>query len=263
MRAEDRQMRRFEGRVAIVTGAARGTGEATARRFAAEGAAVILADVRDEQGEAVAKDLGAPARYLHLDVSREEDWARAMDAATRELGRLDVLVNNAAILHLGPLAKTSLETWNRVVAVNQTGPFLGIRAAIAPMRAAGGGSIVNIASIDGLEGMNGVSAYASTKWALRGLSRCAALELGRFGIRVNTVCPAGGNDEMSAPFRPPGVDAQGFVENRAIPRRATLGEIAAMILFLCSDEAAFCTGGDYTVDGGHTSGTFVPGIPNA
>ena len=256
-------MRRFENRVAIVTGAARGTGEVTARRFAAEGATVILADVRDELGEAVAKGIGDSARYLHLDVSREADWARTLETVTKEHGRLDVLVNNAAILHLGPLAKTSLETWNRLLEVNQTGPFLGIRAAIEPMRSSGGGSIVNIASIDGLEGMNGVSAYASTKWALRGLSRCAALELGRFGIRVNTVCPAGGNDEMSAPFRPPGVSAQGFLENRAIPRRASLDEIASMILFLCSDEAAFCTGSDYVVDGGHTSGTFVPGIANA
>src|SRR5262245_11313803 len=256
-------MGRFDGRVAIVTGAARGTGEATARRFAAEGAAVILGDVRDELGEGVAKDLGGSARYLHLDVSREADWERAMAEVMRGFGRLDVLVNNAAILHLGPIARTSLETWNQVVAVNQTGPFLGIRAAIAPMRATGGGSIVNIAWIDGLEGMNGVSAYAATKWALRGLSRCAALELGRFGIRVNTVCPAGGNDEMSAPFRPPGVDAAGFVENRAIPRRAELREIAAMILFLCSDEAAFCTGGDYAVDGGHTGATVGRGSPNS
>jgi 3alpha(or 20beta)-hydroxysteroid dehydrogenase len=262
MRAGGAAMRRFEGRVALVTGAARGTGEATARRFAAEGAAVVLGDVLDAQGEAVARDLGPPARYRHLDVTREADWAHAIEAVTREHGRLDALVNNAAILHLGSLAQTSLETWERVVAVNQTGPFLGIRAAIAPMRATGGGAIVNVASIDGLEGMNGVAAYAATKWALRGLSRCAALELGRFGIRVNTVCPAGGSDEMSAPFRPPGVDAQDFVAKRAIPRRATLAEIAAMILFLCSDEAAFCTGGDYAVDGGHTSGTFVPGMPN-
>jgi len=254
-------MRRFEGKVALITGAARGTGETTARRFAREGARVILADVRDALGEEVAKDIGSAARYVRLDVSREDDWSRAMEIVTAEMGRLDVLVNNAAILHLGPLSKTSLETWNNLVAVNQTGPFLGIRAAIAPMRASGGGSIVNIASIDGLEGMNGVSAYASTKWALRGLTRCAALELGRLGIRVNTVCPAGGNDEMSAPFRPPGVTHQGFTENRAIPRRATLDEIASMILFLCSDEAKFCTGADFPVDGGHTAGTFVAGIP--
>ena len=255
-------MGRFDGRAVLVTGAARGTGEATARAFAAEGARVLLGDVRDELGREVARQIGPAAEYCRLDVSSEADLALAMDALRARFGRLDVLVNNAAILHLGPIAKTSLETWNRLVAVNQTGPFLGIRAATEPMRASGGGAIVNIASIDGLEGMNGVSAYASTKWALRGLTRCAALELGRFGIRVNTVCPAGGNDEMSAPFRPPGVDATAFVENRAIPRRAQMREITAMILFLCSDEASFCTGGDYVVDGGHTCGTFVPGIKN-
>jgi 3alpha(or 20beta)-hydroxysteroid dehydrogenase len=121
---------------------------------------------------------------------------------------------------------------------------------------------VNISSIDGLEGMNGVSAYASTKWALRGLTKCAALELGRFDIRVNTVCPAGGSLEMSAPWRPPGADTSGYLESRPIQRRAELDEIVSMILYLASDESGFCTGGDYPVDGGHSCGSIVPGIPS-
>jgi 3alpha(or 20beta)-hydroxysteroid dehydrogenase len=255
-------MGRLEGKVAIVTGAARGTGEATARRFAAEGASVVLSDVRDELGRAVAKQIGDAAVYLHLDVTRELDGEQAVALARTLDGKLDVLINNAAILHIAPIARTSLEDWNRVVSVNQTGPFLGIRAAIERMRAAGGGSIVNVASVDALEGLNGVSAYAATKWALRGLTRCAALELGRLGIRVNTVCPAGGSLEMSAPWRPPGVDPAEYLEHRAIPRRAELTEIVSLILFLASDEASFCTGGDYPVDGGHTAGTFLPAVPS-
>jgi len=255
-------MGRLDGKVAIITGGARGTGEATARRFVAEGASVVLGDVLDEAGEAVAADIGAAAAYLHLDVTREDDWERAAALAESRFGRFDVLVNNAAILHLAPIARTSLEDWNRVIAVNQTGPFLGIRAAIAPMRRAGKGAIVNIASLDGLEGLNGFSAYSATKWAMRGLTRCAALELGRYQIRVNTVCPAGGSAEMSAPFRPPGVDPVAYVADRAIPRRATLEEIAAMILFLASDESSFCTGCDYVVDGGHTAGTLLAAIPS-
>ena len=248
---------RLDHKVALITGAARGTGAATARRFAAEGARVVLADVLDEAGEGVAASIGQSAAYLHLDVTSEADWIAAVAFAESHFGRLDVLVNNAAILHLASIEQSELVDWNRVVAVNQTGPFLGIRAVIGPMRRAGGGSIVNISSLDGLVGLDQFSAYSATKWALRGLTRCAALELGRDAIRVNTVCPAGGSDEMSAPFRPSGSDAVAYVANRAIPRRATLDEIAAMILFLASDESSFCTGGDFPVDGGATAGNVL------
>jgi 3alpha(or 20beta)-hydroxysteroid dehydrogenase len=255
-------MVRLDGKVAIVTGAARGTGAATAKRFVAEGAAVVLADVLDAPGAEAAQALGHRAVYQRLDVTREADWTAAVELAEARFGRLDILVNNAAILHLSPIARTTLADWNRVIDVNQTGPFLGIRAAIAPMRRAGGGSIVNIGSMDALEGLNGFSAYAASKWALRGLTRCAALELGRYQIRVNAVCPAGGSAEMSAPFRPPGIDPVAYVADRAIPRRATLEEIAAMILFLASDESGFCTGSDYVLDGGHMAGTLLAGIPS-
>jgi len=254
-------MSRLKDKVALITGAARGTGAATARRFAAEGASVLLVDVLDDLGREAAAAIGGATAYQRLDVTRESDWKAAVSFAESRFGKLDVLVNNAAILHLAAIETSKLEDWNRVIAVNQTGPFLGIRAVIPAMRRAGGGSIVNISSLDGLVGLDLFSAYASTKWALRGLSRCAALELGQHGIRVNTVCPAGGSDEMSAPFRPPGSDPVAYVAKRAIPRRATLDEIASMIVFLASDESSFCTGADFPVDGGATAGTVLAAMP--
>jgi 3alpha(or 20beta)-hydroxysteroid dehydrogenase len=250
---------RLEGKVAIITGASRGTGEATARRFVAEGASVVLADVLDGLGTKVAKELGDAALYVHLDVTQEADWARCLEAARERFGPPNVLVNNAAILHIAPIEETSLEDWDRVMRVNQTGAFLGIRAVAPGMRESGGGSIVNVSSIDGLEGMSFVAAYASTKWALRGLSKCAALELGRDGIRVNTVCPASGSHEMTEPWRSPdsGATAE-YMAKRPIARSGTVEEVAGMILFLASDEGAFCTGGDYPIDGGHSCGSLLP-----
>ena len=250
---------RLEGKVAIVTGGSRGTGEATARRFVREGASVVLADILDEQGRKLAAELGDRALYVRLDVTQERAWEACLEQTLARYGKLDILVNNAAVLHIAPLEETSLADWERLTRVNQTGPFLGIKVCAKAMRAAGGGSIVNVSSIDGLEGMSYVAAYASTKWALRGLSKCAALELGPDGIRVNTVCPAGGSDEMAAPWRPPGSkDTSGYMDKRPIPRRGTVEEIAAMILFLASDEASFCTGGDFPVDGGHSCGSRLP-----
>lgn len=251
---------RLEGKVAIVTGGARGTGEATARRFVAEGAKVVIADVLDERGGKLAAELGPHAFAVRLDVTSEAEWEACLAATLGRFGRLDVLVNNAAVLHVAPLEQTSSADWERLTRVNLTGPFLGIKVCARALRAAGGGSIVNVSSIDGLEGMSYVAAYASTKWGLRGLTKCAALELGCDGIRVNTVCPAGGSDEMAAPWRPPGSkDTSGYMDKRPIPRRGTVEEIAAMILFLASDEASFCTGGDFPVDGGHSCGTRLPG----
>ena len=252
---------RLKGKVAIITGGSRGTGEATARRFVAEGAAVVIGDILDERGEQVANSLGERAQYVHLDVTSQSDWQHCVQACLDHYGRIDILVNNAAILHIAPLEHTQLEDWQRVSNVNLDGPFLGIRAVIPAMREAGGGSIINVSSIDGLEGMNYVSAYSSSKWGLRGLSKCAAIELGRDNIRVNTVCPAGGGDEMSAPWKPKGMDDSEYTSQRPLGRRCTVDEIAAMILYLASDEAAFCTGGDYPIDGGHSCGSMLDAAP--
>ena len=270
-------MARLEGKVAIVTGAARGTGAATAQRFVAEGARVVLVDVLDALGQEVAKNLGDAARYAHTDVTREEDWERAVSHAHSEFGRVDVLVNNAAVLQVEALEDTTRDDFIRVVMVNQVGSFLGIRAVVDDMKESGGGSIVNISSIDGLEGMNGVVAYASSKWGVRGLTKVAALELGKFGIRVNTVCPGSGSFEMVQPcvekqiqrFQQakqrgePTPDRGAAVSHNVLNRRTSVDDIANVILFLASDEAAACTGGDYAVDAGYTAGKIIPGAPGA
>ncbi len=260
-------MSRLAGKVAIVTGAARGTGEVVARRFAREGANVVVADVLDELGAAVVRDLGADALFQHLDVSDEGDWGRGVAETLRRFGRLDILVNNAAVLHMASIAETTAEDFLRVVRVNQLGAFLGIRSVSDAMKAAGGGSIVNVSSVDGLRGQNGVVAYASTKWAVRGITRVAALELGRFGIRVNAVCPEAGSSHMVAPYMPPGVDAEKVLPHmqpalayqRKRPLAELLDDVANVILFLASDESRSCTGSDFPCEGGNTAGRIVKG----
>ena len=260
-------MTRLAGKVAIVTGAARGTGEVVARRFAREGAKVVLADVLDELGGAVAGEIGADARYQHLDVSDEGDWKRGVEETLRCFGRIDVLVNNAAVLHMAPINETTAEDFLRVVRVNQLGTFLGIRSVGDAMKTAGGGSIVNVSSVDGLRGQNGVVAYASTKWAVRGITRVAALELGRFGIRVNAVCPEAGSPHMVAPYMPPGIDAEKVLPHmqpalayqRKRPLAELLDDVANVILFLASDESRSCTGSDFPCEGGNTAGRIVKG----
>ena len=262
-------MGRLDGKVAIVTGAARGIGAEAARAFVREGARVVLADVLDEAGAKTAAELGPAACYRRLDVRLESDWAAAVEAAHERYGPVNVLVNNAAILEVAAIEETTRARLGELLDVNLVGPFLGIQAVLPEMRAAGGGSIVNVASIDALEGEVGVAAYSASKWGLRGLTKCAALELGRHGIRVNAVHPGGGNPEMREPAmrrvreelrRGTKIDFAGLPRH-PLGRSITLAEIASMILFLASDEASFCSGGDYAVDGAFTAGHIVPGAP--
>ena len=252
-------MGRLDGKVAIVTGAARGQGEAEARIFAAEGATVVVADVLDEQGRAVADDIGGTATYVHLDVSSEQDWAAAVEVATG-LGTLQVLVNNAAIIMPAAIEDTTVEDYMKVINVNQLGTFLGIRSMIAPMREAGLGSIVNISSIDGMQSKNGLVSYTSSKFAIRGMTKTAALELGRFGIRVNSIHPGGVNTVMGNPFGDPSAETEPYVY-QAIPRIGRPEEIAYAALFLASDEASYVTGAELSVDGGWRAGVITPGLP--
>lgn len=241
---------RLDGKVAIVTGAARGQGEAEARLFAAEGARVVLCDVLDEPGAAIAGKLGDMAIFRHLDVADEQGWTEAVALAESAFGRLDILVNNAGILRFAKITDATLDDYMAVVRVNQIGTFLGMRAAIPAMRRAGGGSIVNIASVEGVVGMHSTVAYASTKGAIRAMTKVAAIEVGRHGIRVNAVLPGGVDTPM--------VRIEGFEETDMDPifKRTPLRrigrpeEIARVVLFLASDESSFCTGAEFAADGG-------------
>lgn len=247
----------LEGRVCLVTGAARGLGAAIVERLQAAGARVYASDVDEPRGRARAEALGL--RFLPLDVRSESSWEEALAALLREAGRIDVLVNNAAILHMGAIPNTPPERILELLDVNAVGAYRGIRAVAPAMRAQGGGSIVNVGSIDSLIGHNGLTAYCASKWALRGLTKAAALELGRDGIRVNLVCPASGNPEMFAPWGEKLAAAAGdiahYMADRAMPRSGEPAEIADAVLYLASDLARYVTGADLAVDGGFTAGT--------
>lgn len=256
---------KLAGKRALITGSAQGLGEAIARRFVAEGARVLIADIRVEQGKALAAELGAAARFVELDVGSEAAWRAAMDLAMREYGGLDILVNNAAILVLAPVEATPLEDYERCIRVNQIGPFLGIRTVVPFMKSNGSGSIVNIGSTDAVfPGDQGLIAYAATKWALRGMTKTAAVELGRHGIRVNTVNPDSGNPLIGRPFFPPEVTDEEILElgykmayrtlKRFHPEKKRIDEVVPMVLLLASDDGSACTGGDYPVDGGYSAG---------
>jgi len=256
---------RLDGKVALISGAARGMGQAEARLFAAEGAKVLLCDVRDAEGEAVAAEIGASALYQHLDVTREEDWAEAVAAATRAFGRLDVLVNNAGIGEGAPLAETTLESYRRVTEVNQTGVFLGMRAVIEPMTAAGGGSILNVSSIDGMIGMDLVISYVASKWAVRGMTKTAARELAPRGIRVNSIHPGfihthlAVEDTSALPATHALLDAY-TAKAAPMGRTGEPEEIARLALFLASDESSYSTGSEFVADGGLIAGYPPPGL---
>jgi 3alpha(or 20beta)-hydroxysteroid dehydrogenase len=246
---------RLGGKVALISGAARGQGAVEARLFVAEGARVVVADVLDAEGEAVAAELGDAGRYVHLDVSQPDEWQAAVAGAEQAFGRLDVLVNNAGILRFASIENMPVEDYMQVVHVNQLGTFLGMKAAIPALRRAGGGSIVNISSIEGILAMGGTIAYASTKFAIRGMTKVAALELGREGIRVNSVHPG--------TIRTPMTDEMGDITPiaRIIPLRR-VGEsedVASVVLFLASDDSGYCTGAEFVVDGGVLAGSMFAG----
>lgn len=254
----------LDGKVAIVTGAARGTGAAIAERFCLEGAHVTLGDVRDDEGRETAEKLGPMASYSHHDVTDSTQWSELVERTLAEQGRIDVLVNNAAVLHQGPIENTSEGDFRRLLEVNTLGPFLGIRAVVPAMRKQNAGSIVNVGSIDSLAAMNGLTAYCASKFGLRGLSKAAALEVGRDGIRVNTVCPAGGNPEMYEPWMNKVMgfldETIAYTENRGIPGAVPVESIVEAVVFLASSASRHCTGIDLPVDGGATAGCFIPGF---
>ena len=250
---------RLEGKVALISGAARGIGEADARLFVEEGARVVLGDVLDPEGERVASELGDRASYLHLDVSDPSSWDAAVAHARERFGRLDVLVNNAGILRFSRIEDTSIEEYEAVIKVNQVGAFLGMKAALPALREAGGGSIVNISSTAGLEALHGMVSYCASKFAVRGMTKVAALEFGDANIRVNSVHPGGTNTALLTGAGSDAPADEAFEPPQPLKRIADPSEIAEMVLWLASDASSFCTGAEFVVDGGLTAGSpFVP-----
>ena len=238
----------LQGTVVIITGAARGQGAREAEVFASAGARVVATDVRDQLGQAVAASPGERGAYLHHDVTRAEDWQRVVAFAQESFGRVDVLINNAGVYTPGSIEDTSLESLMTTIGVNQVGVFLGIQSVIAPMRATGGGAIVNISSGAGLEGMAGITAYSATKWAVRGLARCAAKELADDGIRVNSVHPGLIDTPLLDHNSAQMMDAyRAMVPLKSI---GTTDDVANAVLFLASPAAKYITGAELAIDGG-------------
>jgi 3alpha(or 20beta)-hydroxysteroid dehydrogenase len=240
---------RLRGRVAVVTGAARGQGRAAAERFVTEGARVVLTDVLVDVGQATAARLGDDATFVAHDVREEAAWGTVIERCTEAFGPPTILVNNAGIMPVGSILDATVDDLRAAFDVNVLGAALGIRAIAGPMASVGGGSIVNISSIAGLQGVGPMAAYSMSKFALRGLSRSAAIALGHRGIRVNSVHPGPIDTDMIAEFRNPE-----SLSDRPIPRYGRPGEVADVVVFLASDESSFMTGAEVVVDGGATAG---------
>ena len=243
-------MGRVSGKVAIVTGAARGLGAAFAKLLAEEGAQVMLTDVLEAEGQAAAKALGGRARFLRLDVAQEADWLRVIKETEAEFGPVTVLVNNAGIASSGPSDTLTVEDYRKVIDINQTGVFLGMKSVTPSMRKAGSGSIINISSIYGLRGSAKTMAYTAAKFAVRGMTKVAALELVADKIRVNSIHPGFIHTPMA--------DASDMMDQLipTIPaqRLGEPNELAPMVLLLASDEMKYATGAEFVIDGGWSCG---------
>ncbi|EME18495.1 glucose 1-dehydrogenase [Rhodococcus triatomae] len=239
-------MGRVDDKVALISGGARGMGAAHARMLVAEGAKVVIGDILDDEGKALAAELGDAARYVHLDVTSPDDWAAAVATAVDDFGTINVLVNNAGIVNGAPLQHLKLAKWKQILDVNLTGTFLGMQVVVEPMIAAGGGSIINVSSVEGLRGSPWAHGYVATKWGVRGLAKSAALELAPHNIRVNSIHPGLIRTPMT----------EGLPEDLVkIPlgRPAAPEEVATFVVFLASDESSYSTGAEFVMDGGLTA----------
>ena len=248
---------RLEGKVAIITGGARGQGATEARMFAQEGARVVIGDIRDELGmqvEAEIRELGGEAVYLHLDVTSDDDWQRAIETAEQRFGKVDVLVNNAAIVLRKDIEETTGEDWDNIMEINAKGVFLGTKAVIPAMRRAGSGSIINISSISGLVSI-GPPAYIATKGAVRLFTKSTAIQYASENIRANSIHPGSVDTDM----RREGMggqtpeEVQARIDNIPLGRVGTTEDISYGALFLASDESSFMTGSELVIDGGYTA----------
>ncbi|MDP9845898.1 glucose 1-dehydrogenase [Streptosporangium lutulentum] len=243
----------LDGKVALITGGARGMGESHVRLLLQEGARVVFGDVLDDEGKALAEATGA--LFVHQDVTRPEDWERAVNTTVETYGKLDVLVNNAGIMKFRRITDMTPDEYDQVLNVNLKGTWLGVKSVIEPMKAAGRGSIVNISSIEGFIGAAGLSAYSASKFGVRGVTKAAARELAQFKIRVNSVHPGAVATSMVLdPELMAEVDGDAFMKSMVIKRFAKPVEVSHVVAFLCSDRASYCTGSEFTVDGGMLTG---------
>jgi 3alpha(or 20beta)-hydroxysteroid dehydrogenase len=248
---------RLAGKVAIISGGARGIGEATTRAFVREGAQVVIGDLLDAEGEALVAELGPATRYGHLDVRVEDDWQRIVAQTTEAFGSVDVLVNNAGVMVVCPLEASTKEMFERTFQVNVLGPFLGTQSVIEPMRRAGGGSIVTVSSVSGHTGTMGLTAYSASKAGNAAITKCAAMELGPDRIRVNAVVPGGIETPMSQGPEFEGIDTSSTYLRLPIPRIGQPEEVAEAVLFLASDASSYMTGTELIIDGGMLAGPLL------
>jgi 3alpha(or 20beta)-hydroxysteroid dehydrogenase len=268
MAERDDAVAELTGLRVLVTGGAQGVGERIAGDVVASGGAVAIGDIQTDRAGGVADRLGASASAHPLDVTDADSWASFVSGAGEAMGGIDALVNNAAILHLGPLEGMEPGHIDALIKVNLLGPTLGIRAVAPLLAGSGGGSIVNISSVAGLEGRNATVAYTASKWGVRGLTKAAAVEYGRGAVRINAVCPSMGNPEMFAPFLDQ-FDIEQFMNGTPQPKlhvegaavETEMADVSAMVCWLLSPAARRCTGADFVVDAGWTAGTFAPGMP--
>ncbi|MBP1134302.1 3alpha(or 20beta)-hydroxysteroid dehydrogenase [Arthrobacter sp. PvP023] len=244
-------MGRLESKVGLISGGSRGIGAAIARRMVEEGAKVVVGDVLDQEGAALAAELGDDARFVHLDVTSPADWQQAVHAAVAEFGSLSVLVNNAGIVNFGRIDEYPLEEWSRIIDVNLTGVFNGIKAAAPSLALNGAASIINISSIAGVRGYESLAGYTASKWGVRGLTKSAALDLGGTGTRVNSVHPGVIETPMTAGMTFDTVHVP--LHRIGQPR-----EVADLVVYLASEESSFVTGSEFVIDGGETAGTVAP-----
>ena len=256
-------MGKLTGKTAIITGGARGMGAATAQLFVEEGAKVVITDILEEDGKATAEALGDAAIFVKHDVRLEADWEQVITAALEAFGAIHILLNNAGIVATGLIEKQGLQVWEDVISINLIGPAIGHRLVIPHMEAAGGGSIINVSSTEGLEGKNGVGAYAASKWGLRGFSKVAAYELGPRGIRVNTIHPGPVNTKIANPMDAPAEVLNPLFTYYPLQRLGEPEEVAKLNLFLASDDASFVTGAEISIDGGSSAGRYLKMLPGA
>ncbi|MCP3733525.1 glucose 1-dehydrogenase [Sphingomonas sp. RP10(2022)] len=251
-------MGRLDGKVAIVTGGARGMGAETVRLFAQEGASVVIADMLIAEGSALAAEIGGAALFHPTNIAREEDWAALVEATTARFGQPDILVNNAAMQRFASILDCDVADFRSVLDVNLIGTFIGLKLVGALMVRRGRGSIVNISSVDGMRGANGYAAYSTSKWGVRGLTKVAAMEFGPRGVRVNSVHPGGVFTVMGNPTGETVETIDGSFGMVPLQRTGRPGEVVAASLFLASDEASYVCGAELAVDGGWTAGIYNP-----